>query len=181
MAPTLIVRAPASVYWDDATAPILFAVERYSDVDADTHDARDAAATRLAVVFHPMMRLLLEYYLTHRTANNEPMPEWMVLFGVVVDDKSGYEAVAFYPTWHPVREPSTGQPVGWGATALVGDIQYSDMMLQNPYRRFPPVETLNLLQAHNMVTLGHLQSWPGYRSAAHRYASSLAPFSHVVN
>ena len=179
VAPTLIARAPASIYWDDGTAPIAFAVERYSDIDAYHHDNRDAAVVRLAVVFHPMMQLFLEYYLAHRADNNEAMPEWMILFGVVFDDQFGYEAVGLHPTWHPTRDPPTGQPVGWGATARIGNIRDSDMMVKSPWRHMRLMETIGMLQAHNMVTLGHLQSWPGYCDAAQKCA--MTPFSHVVD
>ena len=167
------------MYWDDAIAPIAFAAERYSDIDAYHHDNRDAAVVRLAMVFHPMMQLFLAYYLAHRTANNEPMPEWMMLFGVVFDDQSGYEVVGFYSTWHPARDPSTGQPVGWGATAVFANLRESGMMVESSWRRVPLMETIGMLQAHNMVTLGHLQSWPGYCDAAQKCA--MTPFSHVVD
>ncbi|CCA71129.1 hypothetical protein PIIN_05064 [Serendipita indica DSM 11827] len=167
---TLSARALSSENWAEIAAPIVFAAEIYSG-----EELLKGAISRLALVFHPIMKILLEYYLSPRVADDHPMLKWMFLFGVIYDESAGYELVAFIPTWHYNRILSTGQPCGWGASARLCNSGFASKMMQESAGcRVQRLEKLYFAQAHNLKVSNHLQKWPGKLYVKHELLRSIA-------
>ena len=154
---------PLPPYWDDSTAPLLFAAHSYSG-----NDEKSLAISRLALAFHPMMKVFVRHHLATRQTGTRRLPPWMVLFGLVYDTR-GFQTIAFYPTWDGDWQPRA---------VTVGS---QGRMMFTPYicQRLRLVACLQGIQAHYTSVLQHLQSWPGYAAAA-RECSRLLPLAPTL-
>ena len=153
---------PFPPYWDDSTAPLLFAAQSYADEDEND---RSLAIARLALAFHPMMKVFVRHHLATRQTRTKQLPPWMVLFGLVYDTW-GFETIAFYPTWDGDWQPRA---------VTLSALSHSELIFSpREYHRLELVARLQGIQAHYMSVLQHLQSWSGYAAAA-RESSKLLP------
>jgi len=118
-----------------------------------------AAIDILARAFQPMMALFILYYLDSRTSVDEEMPRWMVLFGVVHDEK-GIIIQSYYPIFN--------KPDGWGACSTRVTDDYYDTMQLAPYNRNAALNALYRVQGHCRFVYEQLSRWEGLRRACER-------------
>ncbi|KIM30434.1 hypothetical protein M408DRAFT_285603 [Serendipita vermifera MAFF 305830] len=135
--------------------PLLFAVQR--------DKCHLEANQQMAKAFRPMMTLFILYYLGTLTHSEEPMPEWMVLFGVVYSGKWLHET-AYYPYFGPPTSVDKDCDWGWAMyfTGRFGGHHQQYIMRQEPWKRGPCIEVLYRIQAHCNCVLEHLRRWDGY-------------------
>lgn len=154
---------PEEIGWPSDLCPLLFAAQYQSN-------GREQAEAALALAFHPMMILFTLYYLDTRTSAEEALPSWMVLFGLIYDEK-GIRLQAHYPSVN--REATTSQPVyGWGATALSDGEPFEFYTLHSgnsPFRKPYLMAMLNRLQGHCRHVFEKLKSWDGFRQACAQF------------
>jgi hypothetical protein len=148
--------------WPPELCPLLFAAQ-YKGKDC-------AQAERvLACSFHPMMILLLLYYLDTRTSAEEPLPPWMVLFGVTYDER-GLSIHAHYP--EVVDLPDNGSDPTrrvWGAHSDRLGKGLEDFWGWDITTRPYILGTLYRIQGHCRHVLERLKSWRGYQQACSRF------------
>ena len=151
---------PTEIGWPPELCPLLFAAQYKGDDQAE-------AKRVLACSFHPMMILLLLYYLDTRTSEEEPLPSWMVLFGIIYNEH-GLSIHAHYPDVVNLSDNSSNSIRHvWGARSY---------QLGNPLDHFwdrnsrPYIlGTLYRIQGHCRHVLEQLKSWRGYRQACSRF------------
>jgi hypothetical protein len=140
---------------------------------------RKIAVDILARAFQPMMSLFILYYLDSRSSPVEEMPWWMVLFGVVYDEK-GIFIQSFYPIFTP---SSPYQAEGWGAnsTRVTNHYFYHKSMQGPPYGRNPTLNVLNRIQGHCRLVYEQLSRWEGLGRACERLEAEPGQFSQMNN
>lgn len=145
--------------------PLLFAAVHYEEY------YHEVACKKLALAFQSMMTLFILYYLDTRTIQDEPMPEWMVLFGVVYDEH-GLDIRACYPSFwvlspqsfHQSSDPGERHE-GWGATELGVCDEHFKFLAKPAWERDSLFALLYRIQRHCHYVLEHLQCWDGYDRA----------------
>jgi hypothetical protein len=154
---------PQSIEWRADMCPVLFAAQHDPDVD----HLRDqcSAARKLASVFHPMMAIFILYYLDTRLSTDDPMPPWMVLFGIQYNE-SGVIIRLHSPRFQPSLPTPFGSKSGsWRAASSVVNPRHQWDMLGLPCYRGPLLTTLNRIQGHCAYVLDRLKAWEGYERA----------------
>lgn len=141
------------------TSPLLFAAQSFY-----VEGSRALAVSRLAVAFHPMIRIFVSYHLVTRKTPCDMLPLSMLLFGLVYNDRK-VSTMAFYPTWD-----GNWQPRASGVYHLSMPIERGGSRVA----RISLLLCLHAIHAHCMSVLMHLQLWPGYAAAA-RECSNLLP------
>jgi hypothetical protein len=132
-------------------------------------DNKKTAVEILARSFQPMITLFILYYLDSRTSLDEEMPWWMVLFGVVYDEK-GFSIQSFYPAFTP-SSPCC-QTQGWGASSTTVTDFYQDIMQRPPDERSPPLSILYRVQGHCRFVYEQLSKWEGLERTCRRLQGS---------
>jgi hypothetical protein len=148
---------PISSVWGKSIRPLLFAAQRR---DTPAHSPIEL----LSLAFQPMMTLFTLYYLDTRTSQDEPMPQWMVLFGALYDEE-GIEIVAFYPTFclPNFKLPEDIDNWGWGASSYGVSHDYIGIMSTPPWERGSPLAMLYRIQGHCIHVLERLTCWDGHQ------------------
>jgi hypothetical protein len=145
--------------WPAELCPLLFAAQ---------YKGNDCAQAKrvLACSFHPMMILLLLYYLDTRTSEEEPLPSWMVLFGVIYDEH-GLSIHAHYP--EVVDNSSDPTRRVWGAHSNHIGNGLEDFQGWDITTRPSILGTLYRIQGHCRHVMERLKAWKGYRQACSRF------------
>jgi hypothetical protein len=118
------------------------------------------------MAFQPMMMLFILYYLETRKNCEEPMPHWMVLFGVAYDH-NGFGLQAFLPSFKPqnCKTLHGNSDWGWGATSAGLSYDHIIVMTKYPWDRGSCLELLYRIQGHCAHVLECLRAWDGYEPA----------------
>jgi hypothetical protein len=152
----------AEMGWPPELCPLLFAAQ---------YKANDHARAKriLASAFHPMMILLILYYLDTRNSVEDPLPSWMVLFGVVYDER-GISIHAHHPEIvdRPHYQSGSTERV-WGARSRQLGKPYEEFWEWSLGRRPKMLATLCRIQGHCRYVLDRLKSWQGYRQACSQF------------
>jgi hypothetical protein len=144
--------------WPMKLCPLLFAAQ----YQRGNYEQAEAS---LASGFHPMMILMILYYLDTRTCADEPLPAWMVLFGVIYDEH-GISIHAHYPEiLHFPKDSSDPDARRWGARSyplVSSPVDFSGWPItKRPYI----LGTLYRIQGHCKHVLERLKCWQGYQQA----------------
>ena len=152
----------AEMGWPPELCPLLFAAQ---------YKANDPARAKriLASAFHPMMILLILYYLDTRGSVEDPLPSWMVLFGVVYDER-GLNIHAHYPEIvdRPHYQSGSTKRV-WGTRSRQLGKPSEEFWEWDLGSRPKMLATLCRIQGHCRNVLDRLKSWQGYRQACSQF------------
>jgi hypothetical protein len=152
-----------SIGWHEEMCPLLFAAQ--FDINQDFNRCgKHSAAQALAAVFQPMMVIFILYYLDTRISTDDPMPPWMVLFGIYYNE-NGIVIRGHYPSFQPPMESHPDICSGWIATSSIVETVHRWALLGSPHRRGPLISTLNRIQGHCLHVLERLKAWEGYEPA----------------
>jgi hypothetical protein len=156
---------PRYMGWREDMCPLLFAAQfnprtRLQSVELD------AATWTLTEAFRPMMSLFILYYLDTRASPSEPLPFWMVLFGIVYNEDGAVvrgHCPCFRPRTNGLQEDR--EEVGWRARSWAVDTFHCEALAGSPSARGPLLFILNRIQGHCKLVLERLKAWEGYCDA----------------
>jgi hypothetical protein len=114
-----------------------------------------------------MITLFILYYLDQRISTDDPMPSWMMLFGVVYNTQ-GFHLQAYYPSFCPPAQALPGERWGWGARVDTLAANATQILCTPPPRRGHAITELSRIQGHCRHVLEKLSSWDGYERAYER-------------
>lgn len=122
------------------------------------------------------MVIFILYYLDSRKAEDECIPWWLVLFGVIYDEK-GISIRAYYPIIRVDDSASSGGSAcckedNWSVRSRNVSMEYLRQdMLQSPDFRSNMFGPLYRIQGHCRYVLEQLKQWKGFVSALKRSRS----------
>jgi hypothetical protein len=154
---------PQSIGWREDMCPVLFA-SQYDGHPNSYQCGPDSVAGKLASVFQPTMAILILYYLDTRISTDDPMPAWMILFGIHYDE-SGFVIRQHSPHFQPSTPFSSNATGGWRANSSVINSSHRWDLLKLPEHRGALLTTLNRVQGHCAHVLHCLKTWDGYERA----------------
>jgi hypothetical protein len=147
--------------WSRQLAPVLIAAQ-YGGKD------EQLAVEQLAQAFHSTIILLILYYLDTNTTERRPIPEWMILFGVIYHE-GGIMIQEFFPTLNIETGSTTGKSSwSWGASSS-STVRFDSALVEHPIVRSTLVATLLRIQNRASHLLGKLATWKGFRQIVSKY------------
>jgi hypothetical protein len=112
-----------------------------------------------------MMVIFILYYLDTRVSTDDPMPPWMILFGIHYNE-NGVVVRSHSPCFLPSLPSGFGVTGGnWRATSSVVNAGHDWDLYKLPLHRGPLLNTLNRIQGHCAYVLDRLRAWEGYERA----------------
>jgi hypothetical protein len=156
--------APQYLGWREDMCPLLFAAQ-FSASEAFRRPGLDLAIWKLDQAFQPTMALLTLYYLDTRLSPSDPLPSWMVLFGLVYTESSVYIRGHCPHLRNDTQDVRNIAETPWW-TATSWDVEsHKEMLLFAPKFRGRLLCTLCDIQRHCKLVLEHLKAWEGYGRA----------------
>jgi hypothetical protein len=144
--------------------PVLFAAQ-FSPSEAFRRPGLDLAIWKLDQAFRPTMALLTLYYLDTRTSPSDPLPFWMVLFGLVYTESSVHIRGHCPHLRTDSRDAQNGLATPTWTTTSWDVRSYKEILLLAPEFRELLLCALNDIQGHCKSVLEHLKAWEGYGRA----------------
>lgn len=149
---------PQAIGWEPDLCPILFALQHSN---GDVH----AAEIILMEALQPTMVILILLYLDTRRSVDEPLPEWMVVYGAIYDH-NGMHIRAYHPCVKPFGDSrSSNMEYGWGATWIPCGRPFTHVFQPGRSGSLGTITALSVLsrlQGHCLHVLQQLKSWDGY-------------------
>ncbi|PVF91634.1 hypothetical protein CPB86DRAFT_878406 [Serendipita vermifera] len=147
---------PRSLQWSTCITPVLLAAQ-YEDGD------RRHAAEILAQAFHCTIIIFILYYLDSRLTESDPIPPWMILFGVIYNER-GFIVQGYHPTVNFRGDiPSPGNySFKWAACSR--EIADFDRSFQfGPASRSRSLAAILRIHSHTRYIMKKLKNWSGYK------------------
>jgi len=155
---------PQSIGWREDMCPVLFSAQ-YDPHPLSFQRDPHSVTGKLASVFQPTMAILILYYLDTRISTDDPMPPWMILFGIHYNE-SGFVIRQHSPHFQPSTPFSfDAERGGWRANSSIIHDDHRWDLLKLPQHRGALLATLNRIQGHCAHVLHFLKAWDGYERA----------------
>ena len=149
--------------WREDMCPVLFAAHFDPFLDGQYWLDDEAVLTMFTAVFQPMISLFILYYLDTRTTSDDPMPLWMVPFGMTYT-RSGMMIWGHCP-WFRSAADNDKRGSGWSAHHWQAAHMHDSTLRMSTAERGPLLGTLNHIQGHCKYVLEQLRAWEGYDRA----------------
>jgi hypothetical protein len=148
--------SPQRLQWKSTQLPVLFAARHCLKGNENN------AAAQMAYALHQTLLTLVLCYLDTRHALHEPLPTWMVVYGIIYHEE-GFSIQAHFPVFHfsPVDTGEwTPRTFGWAFYSVPVRTYNTFSPLSDSRRR--ELVTLLRLQSHARFMLRQLQEWTGH-------------------
>jgi hypothetical protein len=145
--------------WSKRIVPVLIAAQYGGDNEG-------LAVEQLAQAFHSTIILLILYYLDTNT-EGLPIPEWMILFGIIYHE-GGIFIQQFFPTLNESQNTTGHSTWSWGASSTSA-VKFERTFVELPTARSALVAALLRIQSRASYLLSKLTAWKGFRQMVSKY------------
>lgn len=140
------VRPDGSLEWHPDLLPILFGAECKPLIRLTLE-----VLAQLACAINATLIILITYYIDNRSSDDESLPEWMYIYGIVYTE-DGFSVHAHFPFY------SYGN--GWRfASTTVTEKFIRIWQTEAPINRLKSLPILFEMIQHGLTVLEHLKEW----------------------
>jgi hypothetical protein len=142
--------------WSHFLTPVLLAAQ-YNDGN------RRHSAEILAHTFHYTIIIFILYYLDSRSNEEDPIPSWMILLGIIYDEQ-GFIIQEYYPTLSCDEKMSNSGHVSCKWTACSHEsASFGRTFTYGPPSRSDALAAILRIHSHARYILKKLEAWSGYK------------------